>query len=899
MAGIVRGRMARCSQSGMMTLSLSPIRLFHRSGRIFQSSVGVHRLACLTIALLVTLAIANLAAAQESVNSDSQADSGAAPEDFDPQDPWAGVEAMLVIGSSASNLLTSSTESVTRFDADLLQALGAGDISDLAKATPNLEIRKADATSPTFFIRGVGLSDFNANAGGAVAVYQDGVAMNSPALQLGQLFDISGVEVLRGPQGAGAGRNASAGAIKVTSVKPANDGEARAFLSASYGNYNALDLEGALELPLFKETLAARFSFTLSERDGWGENGCANLPSLASREDNAAAFDRRVMDPFCGETQNLAVANPNRPPAFFQISPVPGGLAKNVNDVGKWAARSIFRLRPEINESNWLLIMRGGQIDQQSTLGQAIGTQPSYGVGRTGSGYRDPDIPPMLDELIQDCQNAGGTGCLRVATDALGASIARNLDRRPERGDYNRVGQTKHDTWGVSLEGEIPVDDLMITTISAYDGYDRSREQDDDFTPDVIFESITDDDAWQFSQEILLEGEFEEYLFSWETGGYYLMEELDSKSTFFQGSLESNQKYHQDTYSFGIHAGFSWELLENITLEAGARYNWEQKDFEFVFLGSAANTQGFTDSEVWHAPTGTVRLLYEPTEDVSFYWKYNRGWKGGQFNASATQLNVRPAEPESIDSLEVGLSGYVLESRLGLTASLFYYKYDDYQVFVVEDSPGAFPQQVIINANSVQNYGAELEARIQPLLALVPEEVENLLFTVRFGWLETEYLDFTQDVIRVVRGPVGQPARAFPVTADFSGNQLINAPEYKVSIGVAWDFDLGRLGDVTPRYDGSWSADVNFGPNDGRGSIDGTGQPRLPKDAIGQRAFWLHNMSFRYRPPIPNLEIMGWVRNMTNKTYKTFAFDGSFFANLTVNWVGEPRTYGGTVKFTF
>jgi len=41
------------------------------------------------------------------------------------------------------------------------------------------------------------------------------------------------------------------------------------------------------------------------------------------------------------------------------------------------------------------------------------------------------------------------------------------------------------------------------------------------------------------------------------------------------------------------------------------------------------------------------------------------------------------------------------------------------------------------------------------------------------------------------------------------------------------------------------------------------------------------------------------VRNMTNETYKTFAFDGSFFANLTVNFVGEPRTYGGTVKFTF
>ena len=44
---------------------------------------------------------------------------------------------------------------------------------------------------------------------------------------------------------------------------------------------------------------------------------------------------------------------------------------------------------------------------------------------------------------------------------------------------------------------------------------------------------------------------------------------------------------------------------------------------------------------------------------------------------------------------------------------------------------------------------------------------------------------------------------------------------------------------------------------------------------------------------------MGWVRNMTNEEYKSFAFDASFFANLVVNFVGEPRTYGLTASFTF
>ncbi len=862
-----------------------------------EALVAAHVWTCMTLALLLALAIANPAVAQESTDADPQDVEGETSPGEEGVDPWTGVEEMLVIGSGAADLLTTQTTSVTRFDADLLKAKGVSDISDIAEITPNLEIRTADATSPTFFIRGVGLSDFNANAGGAVAVYQDGVAMNLPALQLGQLFDIGGVEVLRGPQGAGGGRNASAGAIKVTSKLPTVGGEPTANLSTSYGNYGALDVEGALEVPILAETLSARFAFTVSERDGWGENGCANVSPLSSRVMDAASFDRVA---FCGEQTNLAVPNPGGTPSAFRLSALPGGLDKNVNDVGKWAARGIVRLKPESNDSDWVLIVRGGRTDQQSTLGQAIGTSREFGIGRTSSGYRDPDIPPMLDRLIDECQSAGGRGCVRVATDALAGRLARGPDSRPERGDYNRIGQTEHDTWGVSLKGEVPLEDVVFTTITAFDRYDRFREQDLDFTPDEIFESVTDDDAWQFWQEFLAEGELEEHGFFWEAGGYFLMEQLDSESVFFQGGSESNQRYEQDAYSFAFHGGFSWEFSEEFTFEAGARYNWEKKDFEFEFLGvNPANNQGFKDSEVWDAASGTVSLRYQPIEDLSFYWKYSRGWKGGQFNASATQLNVRPAGPESIDAFEIGTSASLWDSRLGLTGALFYYQYEDFQVFVVENNPGSPPQEIIINANSVQIYGAELETRIQPLMGFVPSEIENLLLTVRFGWLETEFLDFTQDVVRTFRGPPGQPARAFPVTVDFSGNQLINAPQYKLSFGAEWEFLLGRLGDLTPRYDGSWSDDIPFGPNKGRGAIDPNGVPRLPKGTVGQKDFWLHDVSLRYRPPIPNVEIMAWVRNVTNEEYKTFAFDASFFANLVVTFVGEPRTYGGTVSFQF
>ena len=135
-----------------------------------------------------------------------------------------------------------AADSVTGFGAEDLAALGAQDIADLAAFTPNLEIVTAGATTPTFFIRGVGLNDFNSNSTGAVAIYQDDVPINAPALQLSTLFDVEAVNVLRGPQGTGLARNASAGAIKIYSRKPT--GEFGGFLRSELGNYDAARLRG-------------------------------------------------------------------------------------------------------------------------------------------------------------------------------------------------------------------------------------------------------------------------------------------------------------------------------------------------------------------------------------------------------------------------------------------------------------------------------------------------------------------------------------------------------------------------------------------------------------------------------------------------------------------------------
>ena len=173
--------------------------------------------------VIVALLLVIPASAQDPVDPDQDTTSAETDESTNPTDLDRNIEKILVTGEKQNTLQDAPTSSTT-FTAVDLQALRIEDIANLADYTPNLEINTSFAASnPTIFIRGIGLKDYNANAAGAVAVYQDGVNINSPAIQLGQIFDLEGIDVLRGPQGSVNGRNATAGAIMIRSAMPEDE----------------------------------------------------------------------------------------------------------------------------------------------------------------------------------------------------------------------------------------------------------------------------------------------------------------------------------------------------------------------------------------------------------------------------------------------------------------------------------------------------------------------------------------------------------------------------------------------------------------------------------------------------------------------------------------------------
>jgi len=363
--------------------------------------------------------------------------------------------------------------------------------------------------------------------------------------------------------------------------------------------------------------------------------------------------------------------------------------------------------------------------------------------------------------------------------------------------------------------------------------------------------------------------------------------DLGRLSAFGVGQRE----YTQDLWSTAGYASLAIDLGENFTLDGGIRYNWEQKKLDYLlqFAGSLTDLVQNLD-ESWQAPTGTVRLTYRFREDTHVFWKYTRGWKPGTYNATSSPgQGVSVARPETIDAFETGLRGSWLDGRLGADFSLFYYKYQDYQLFTAQQFANGQPEFVILNAPSAEVYGAELDLVSRPWI--------GAFMNARIGWLQSQFLEFTQVqqetvVLRGVQTTVNRELQN-------AGNPLLNSPRFKVSLTGEQTLPLGRWGSLTARYDGVWTDTTYYDATAGLGLPNVQDLNFYPEDTIAQPAFWLHNLRLSYRLPGGAVEIAGFVRNIENKAYKTFAFDGSTFNNTSIYFVGDPRTFGGTLTLNF
>ncbi|MCY4611017.1 MAG: TonB-dependent receptor [Gammaproteobacteria bacterium] len=181
----------------------------------------------------------------------------------------AEIEEITVTAQKREENVQDVPISVSTFSDDFFTRSNVNTLRDMARYAPNLTLpQSSTVANQRIIMRGVG-SVGNSAIEPTVAVFIDGVYYPRPSSIVGSMTDLERAEVLRGPQGTLFGRNASMGALNIVTKNPTNEHEGR--ISVGYGDYDEKRISGYINSAI-SEKAAARLSFQVSKRDGYGEN---------------------------------------------------------------------------------------------------------------------------------------------------------------------------------------------------------------------------------------------------------------------------------------------------------------------------------------------------------------------------------------------------------------------------------------------------------------------------------------------------------------------------------------------------------------------------------------------------------------------------------------------------
>ena len=190
------------------------------------------------------------------------------------------LEEIVVTGLKRDVTLLEVPDAVSVFTGQYLERANITRPGDYLALVPNVTFYTSSNAGDSFInIRGQ-TSVRNSESSAAVVI--DGVQLATSREFNGELFDIQQIEVFKGPQGALYGRNASAGAVVITTRAPTDDFEGHA--SAGYGDYNSSREVFALSGPVIPGVLRFRVDGVLRNTDGPYQNITTGEDMMRSTE---------------------------------------------------------------------------------------------------------------------------------------------------------------------------------------------------------------------------------------------------------------------------------------------------------------------------------------------------------------------------------------------------------------------------------------------------------------------------------------------------------------------------------------------------------------------------------------------------------------------------------------
>ena len=572
-----------------------------------------------------------------------------------------------------SNLKVGLT--LTALSGDAIAQQRVQQVLDLKGRVPNLDIKEqVPGAMPVVTIRGVGLNDFGAANSPSAGVYVDQVYVASIAMMAFDMFDIERIEVLKGPQGTLYGRNSTAGALNIITRKPQQEFDAYATLG--YGNYETMDFEGAVNVPL-GDTAALRLSGkTIQQGEGYWESRRLPGATIGDRDLTMGRL-QLALEPGENFDMNLKVegtrsrSEMGQPEFFGTVDPLTGGtcapiLAGHIDNTqctdflgytdtdgdpfkGDWAREGVY----DIDNTGVTLTMNAG-------IGAATLTSVTGYVDFDRTFDIDVDATPAreLDFVESD--------------DIQQFSQELRLAASGELLDWIVGAFYSKDDVGISIPGGH--EDLFLTRTLV------TADQDTKSAAGFAH------GEWHLADKLDLV-----------TGARYTWEERQ----YAGGTTDLNP--------------FGASCLLSPTCTPG-------------FVGPAQLT--FVDDTIedrnWSWRAG---LEYQPEQAELLYATISRGTKSGGFfsGISTTNLQLAPFAPEELTAYEVGFKRGA--GNAYVNAAVFYYDYSDIQTFIAVDI-GPFIIQRLGNVDEARVYGVDLEGTWAP--------TSHLTLQGSVGWLDAE-----------------------------------------------------------------------------------------------------------------------------------------------------------------
>jgi iron complex outermembrane recepter protein len=188
---------------------------------------------------------------------------------------------IIVTGTKTKNPenVQSVPLAVTAFGEASLEAFKIRDIQGLSFQAPNVSLDQVGTSRGTanFTVRGIGINSSIPSIDPTVGVFVDGVFLGVNGGVVFDLFDLSSVEILRGPQGVLFGRNVTGGAVVINTGNPTEDfrGKFRAAvdgpIDSGRGGAN-YTVSGVVSGPIIEDKLLFKVGAYYNKDEGYFRN---------------------------------------------------------------------------------------------------------------------------------------------------------------------------------------------------------------------------------------------------------------------------------------------------------------------------------------------------------------------------------------------------------------------------------------------------------------------------------------------------------------------------------------------------------------------------------------------------------------------------------------------------